>query len=621
MNRLLRQLGRRLGTADALTRREVASLGSWLALVVVLEASASRAHSDTVDALAIGTLACAVWMTSRLHRAHPLRWLSPLTRRVSATIDRALGLGITLGVDMRATPPIQRAAPRVFWLVLGCTAAPFVAAALGTARWPEALRELSSVSYVLYTATLGVLWLTLVAGVVLCAGVTLCALHDALLDARQSREPGRARRWLARQSEPSVGLVWILGLLAASFLAPPIVAAGLLVGLWLVHGALVLALRPDLPLLWRNDQGDLRTLPWTWSGKAMMTALLFGLGTPLLLAVGAELIPSADPRESSMPITLGLGRLFAWTALGAYTTAFFLGTKVVRLWSAFRSARGSARRLHVEGQLGRAERRSLGRALEARGWRVSFTTKPHREALHVQVDPSAPAPGGDPFGPSWPGVAPSAWLESEVGLEGLEQRWQRQQRRRLLRGLHSLFRGLAAREFQRGQGCWVAPNLWYVTGITRDTSEDSREHGSDFLLDERIGSSYEDVFPWSARLHFHEVLRALEVDLIFVEDGVRFRRFRRVLDSIFELYDIHGGTQRAEERHFTGLPGLSVVVIELGLDESLDSEVYPEPDYEDIGRARILHVFRDRGGEEEDIAAPEDVSWTPVSEWGPLLPA
>jgi len=237
------------------------------------------------------------------------------------------------------------------------------------------------------------------------------------------------------------------------------------------------------------------------------------------------------------------------------------------------------------------------------------------------VSSDAPAPGSDPFGPSWPEAAPPDWLRSDVGLEALERRWQRTQRRKLLRGLHSLFRGLAAREFERGQGCWVAPNLWYVTGITRDTSEESRDHGEDYLLDERIGASYEEVFPWSARLHFYEVLRTLEVDLIFVEDGVRFRRFRRVLDSIFELYDIHGGTQRAEERHFTGIPGLSVVVVELGLDESLGSDVYPEPDYEDIGRARILHVFRDRGGEEEEVTAPEDVSWTPISEWGPLLPA
>jgi hypothetical protein len=596
-------------------------LGGWLALITVLEVSASRARSDSVDALAVGALLCAMWITSRLHRSAPLGWLLPLSRRVSAALERLRDLGVTFGVDMRATPPIPRGAPRLLRLALVCSALPFFTAALGLLRWPEGLRGLAEVSYVLYASTLTLLWAALAGGTVLCTGVTLCALHDALVDARQRREQSRAQRWLARQPEPLLGLLLLVSILVASFLAPPVVAASSMLALWVLHALLVLALRPELPLLWKSERGEERVLPWTSSALAMMTVVLFVLGAPLLLSIGARLDPSRMDSESAMPITQGLGRLFAWSALCAYSTAFFLGTKVVRLWAAFRRTQRSPRLLQVEGLATAADRRALQRALDSRGWRVTFSRNRRRDALQVRVDRDAPTPDSDPFGPSWPAVAPLAWLCSETGLDGLERRWQRSQRRRLLRGLHSLFRGLAAREFERGQGTWVAPNLWYVTGVTRDTAEDSHEHGRDYLLDERIGPSYEEVLPWPARLHLHEVMSSLEVDLIFVEDGVRFRRFRRVLDSIFELYDIHGGTQRAEERHFTSIPGVSVVVVELGLEERLDSDVYPEPDYEDIGRARILHVFRDRGGEEEDVTEPQDVSWTSVSEWGPLLPA
>ena len=42
------------------------------------------------------------------------------------------------------------------------------------------------------------------------------------------------------------------------------------------------------------------------------------------------------------------------------------------------------------------------------------------------------------------------------------------------------------------------------------------------------------------------------------------------------------------------------------------SENYPEPRFEDLGRARILHVFRDRGEHEELIENPFDFSSSPV---------
>ena len=83
---------------------------------------------------------------------------------------------------------------------------------------------------------------------------------------------------------------------------------------------------------------------------------------------------------------------------------------------------------------------------------------------------------------------------------------------------------------------------------------------------------------------------------------------------MFEIYDVHGGRQRAEEMHFTGLPGVRVLIHNFDLSDTPrhGRANYPEPDYEDVGRARILHVFKDRG--ETDIETPVPKSWegTPV---------
>jgi hypothetical protein len=40
--------------------------------------------------------------------------------------------------------------------------------------------------------------------------------------------------------------------------------------------------------------------------------------------------------------------------------------------------------------------------------------------------------------------------------------------------------------------------------------------------------------------------------------------------------------------------------------------MYPEPEYEDFGRARILHIFKDRGEQEEPLETPFDLNRMPI---------
>jgi hypothetical protein len=107
------------------------------------------------------------------------------------------------------------------------------------------------------------------------------------------------------------------------------------------------------------------------------------------------------------------------------------------------------------------------------------------------------------------------------------------------------------------------------------------------------------------------MLRALEVDLIYVEHGVGHRKLEKVLRAAAELYDVHGGRRRAEEHHFRGVPKVRVMIHEYAPGNPFRSDAYPEPKFDDVSRFRVLHVFKDRGGEEERVEPPFDFSWEP----------
>jgi hypothetical protein len=194
----------------------------------------------------------------------------------------------------------------------------------------------------------------------------------------------------------------------------------------------------------------------------------------------------------------------------------------------------------------------------------------------------------------------------------LERRDEMQKRRRLISGLEQLFNRAARRKYRQGSGFWVAPQYWFVVGLSRDTHEELIDPQDGTILSGTIGPFYHRVLAREVRHHIYRIMRALEIDLIFVEDGVTFRRFVRVLRMMFEIFDVYGGHRRADEMHFRGLPGTRVIIHEFQLNEPFKSDTYPEPDYENLGRARILHIFRDRGEHESPLEIPTDFTHTPV---------
>lgn len=114
-----------------------------------------------------------------------------------------------------------------------------------------------------------------------------------------------------------------------------------------------------------------------------------------------------------------------------------------------------------------------------------------------------------------------------------------------------------------------------------------------------VGPPYARVLSPEARRHAYEVFQAVHVDLIFIEDGVPTEGVERVLLQVFDHFDLWG-VDPIEEKHIFSVPGVRVLLHQFEFDAPLAEEGYPEPDYENLARGRVLHIMKDRGGEEVD---------------------
>ena len=164
-----------------------------------------------------------------------------------------------------------------------------------------------------------------------------------------------------------------------------------------------------------------------------------------------------------------------------------------------------------------------------------------------------------------------------------------------------------------GAGVLFAPHWWFIDGLDReDEVEESADEDFDFGKLRRVGPTYDRVLKPRVRQHWHAVLRATQVDLMFLEDGVSPKQFERVLRQILDIYDRHAGTRKAEDHLFRGIPKVKVMIHEYAPGQAFDpGNDYPEPKFLELSRARVLHVFKDRGDAEELEDVPFDTSWEP----------
>ena len=538
----------------------------------------------------------SIAVTAR-HRRSPLAWVRRLANWFRRLGSRLAALRYDHGIDLRGTPPIPRRTPPAVWLVVAIFVAWALLAGGLWALFPTGWREVGFYSsYTLYLVLLMILWAVLLAITFVGVFVPVAFLDKWL------------KGWLGDTDRRGAELAAVVGyavlVSAVGWAFPP--APVLLLCLVVAAGSVLVYLprgRDGAALLWRSGPDSPVYAVPVRRVLAVVTLLASLLVFAVLLtACGGWLYGSPRP-DDAMPVTSLFGRVAAWLMPALLVV---LG---VRLHSARRSdpARRTAATAHVAGTEPPAIR-AAARAIRAWGWRVrSAPAKRQAGQVGVLVVPPEKSEASE-FDPRWPLKTSTADLEAGAVKQRLDRRDEIQVRRQFFRGLQKMFKRASAFKGPVGGGFWLAPHWWFVDGIGREDADANPEDSAPPL----VGPPYHRAIPARARQHAHAFLRATQVDMIFVEDGVSFKNLERVLRVITELYDVHGGRRRAEDFHFRGLPKVKVMIHDYEPGNPFRSDLYPEPKFDDLSRVRVLHIFRDRGGHEELVDPPFDFSWTPA---------
>lgn len=580
------------------TRALPSGFGFTLALaaaLVGLEVAGRSATSDLHDGLAAFALLAIGGVVAARHRRAPLPWVRVAAGWCRRVVAAAGWLRYDHGIDLRGTPPLPRRTPPLAWGVVGFLVAWGGAAAAAWAAFPGGWRVIGvHTLYVVYLAGLLVLWAALVACIFVGVSVPVAVIDRWL------------RGWAKDADRRGAELASVVGYLvlvsAVAWVVPP--TAVLVICLVVAAGAWVGYLPKwagEPAVLWRAGPGK----PVYAVPLHRVVALVAGLGALLLFdvlltACGGRLF--GPPADETMPVMALLGAIAAWVVPGLLVVGGFW------LWSARRNdpARRSAPAAHVTGGDPAGRGRAVA-AVRAWGWAAKAAPAP-RGPDAVGVELVAPEESdATAFDPRWPLRVCEADLATADVRFRLARRDEIRLRRQFFRGLAKLFKRVGGFKGAGGGGYWLAPHWWFIEGVGREDGD-----GDESAAPPLVGPPYRRALPARARQHAHEVLRATQVDMIFVEDGVGYRKLEKVLRVLTELYDVHGGKRRAEELYFRGLPKVRVMIHDYEPGNPFRSDVYPEPTFDDLSRVRVLHVFRDRGAHEELVEPPFDYSSTPA---------
>ncbi len=584
----------------------VLSLLAWAVLAALAQAWGAEAQSDWADAgpllvFALGALGTWWW-----HREVELAWVHEGGVWLRRWHRKALRLRPRLGIDFRRTPPVPSAIPPGYW------AGPLLALALGLAAWgshtwaPLGLRRaLVPDGYLAYLGVITLLWgfaLWLTAFAVI---FVFAQLH-AWFELRRRLSDGARGHY-----EAHLHLLLALDLVLCWTFAPTAWAMGVLCAAGLVCGLLWSAPQPEREAqLWRTRAGELRSFSVRRRNLLVGAWPLLSCAAVVWLLRGNWFGPAIAP--DSMPVSAVLAKICAWScAAGASLLAV---RQVVRFLRDLRShpARRQPPVVHVAGFVNETEQRETRRALRQQGLQARFRGEP--QAHHVAVVVAVPELDSSPSSheePRWPLPIELADLQSGVRRVVLVRRWQTQCRRVLLRRFQALYKGATSQAYVYGEGFWVGMQHMSFPWLMRDQWEDDETTRGQVLDGGMIGRPYRDVFPATVRQYYHQVTRDVQVDLIFVGDGVRFSGLRLVFQTLFELHDVYAGEVRAEEHHFAGIHNVRVLI------QDVEAEAAPprslrEPDYTEIGRARILLVLPNRGKDRERSSVPAVGDRAPV---------
>lgn len=568
--------------------------------LVSLELLGRQMSSDIYDLVAGVALVSAGLFVLAWHRRYPLPWLMWANRLAGSALSRLDRLKYELGIDFRSEPPLPRKNPWVFKVALGVLAAWAGISLLVWETYADGWRALGiRTSYVLYLAGLVVLWSALSAAIL--AGIYLPVwVIDQHLKAGE-RDDG--------SGVDAVALVgYALMAVLVAWVTPPIYAVVVCLVVAAAAGVWYAGAHPGAAsLVWRaGPDGTVYAIPL----KRVLAAVigLFALVIfDLLLAAGGSRLTTAPKLADSMPLTSLMASLTAWLVPGVVAVLAY------QIWNMHRHepSRVSPPTAHIQVGAFAADRWRANALVARWGWRTRLAPEPR---AHGDVGLSLVAPEesqATEFDPRWPLAVSLDDLAAENVRERIERRDEIQVRRHIYRGVSRLLKQIKMLTPTPGGGYWIAPHWWFIETVQWEDPTRVKADDADMLRP--IGPAFDSVFPVRSRQYLYRVLRTMQVDLIYLEDRISPRKVEKVLRSLFEVYDIHGGKRRAEDHHFQGIPKVRVMLHEYSPGNPFQAaEGYPEPKFDEVSRFRVLHIFRDRGEHEEPVEPPFDFSWEPA---------
>jgi hypothetical protein len=227
-------------------------------------------------------------------------------------------------------------------------------------------------------------------------------------------------------------------------------------------------------------------------------------------------------------------------------------------------------------------------AARTQGWTVTPTALAEPELVDLVTGPGAQGPRRVELDP--------AATDADRAFR-LKRRLDVVYRRELLRRLEALLKQTRDVLRKRGSGTLFCPHSWLIPCLLRDSGRTATPFGPPFHA----------VFHGRLRRYLGGVLRTLQVDVIYFEDGVRFPDLKRVLGVAFECYD--QGRVPLRAHHFVGLPRVRVLLQQEDGPGAPRAPHVPGLPRAPVGSgARVLVILRDRGGalDLSEVQSPSD---------------
>ena len=414
------------------------------------------------------------------------------------------------------------------------------------------------------------------------------------------------QRMLARMSQMRGGspapyaitfLLWIAGMVLLAVVPGAFAVLAVLVIGWFGSRGLESLPTHDYLFCRRDADGEPRAIPVQTYMRQLYTAAIFALALVVIVGQAGRLWEAWRPHSPFeftgwMGLMASLGAIILTSFCAAYVRRIAHPSIVppeVPLTPALWIRRPLTHELGSEAE--RREQYWYGVARE-HGWLVLRDVhEPDHPWDLVLEDPVHP----HRFTPRDP-------LDDDDAAFQLERRLDVVMRRRFRREFERLFKALRSESPEGGSGFLVCPHVWLIPGVVRDIAPADHQGSSGALVGpRRYGPPMVQAFDPRVRRYIGEILRNLEIDVMFLEDSVTWADIRRVLGVMFEVHD--QGRAPLRERHFVGLPRVRVVIQE----EAADAEPPPAIPAGDpfggpdamAGMTRVLLITRDRGDKDE----------------------